>query len=114
MQGDVGGTIAYIPPEQITAFRVVKPAADQYSTAATLYTLLTGRHVFDFPPGVTPLSKILYEEPVPLRERRPDLPAALAAVVHKALAKDPEAVSPSQRVPEGPPAVRAIVRLCQR
>jgi serine/threonine-protein kinase len=89
MQGDVGGTVAFMPPEQITHFRQVKPPADQYSAAATLYTLLTGQLLFDFIPGATPsLSIVLQEEPVPVRQRRPDLPEELSAVIHRALAKD--------------------------
>src|SRR4029079_8574544 len=48
MQGEVGGTPAFMAPEQVTHYRDVKPAADQYSAAATLYFLLTGKFVFDF------------------------------------------------------------------
>ncbi|HJT79269.1 MAG TPA: serine/threonine-protein kinase, partial [Gemmataceae bacterium] len=98
MQGDIGGTVAFMPPEQITQFRTVKPAADQYSAAATLYMLLTGKYLFDF--GATkaqPLTLVLQEEPVPLRRRRPELPEGLAAAVHRALAKDPEARFPDVR-----------------
>ena len=46
--GDMGGTVAYMAPEQITDFRNAQPAADIYSTAATLYHLLTGKYAFDF------------------------------------------------------------------
>jgi len=45
MQGDVGGTPRYMPPEQVTHFRNVKPAADQYSAAATLYRRFPQRPV---------------------------------------------------------------------
>ncbi len=54
MQGDVGGTPAYMAPEQVTHYRNVKPAADQYAAAATLYTLLTNRHTHDLPKGIGP------------------------------------------------------------
>jgi serine/threonine-protein kinase len=95
MHGDVGGTVAFMPPEQITHFRHAKPPADQYSAAATLYTLLTGRTLFNFSdPSVPPLTRVLEEEPVPIRQRRPDLPDELAAAVHRALAKDPESRFP--------------------
>jgi serine/threonine-protein kinase len=92
--GDLGGTPAYMPPEQITNYREVMPAADQYSTAAMLYHMLTGKWVFDLPPMPGGLLTILNKEPVPLCSRRPDLPVALEAAIHKALAKDPAARYP--------------------
>jgi serine/threonine-protein kinase len=86
---DGGGTPAYIPPEQITHFRDVTPAADQYSLAAMLYHLLTGQYALDLPPGLGALVAIIEDEPVPLRSRRADIPDGLAAAVHRALAKRP-------------------------
>jgi serine/threonine-protein kinase len=88
--GDLGGTPAYMPPEQITKYREVTPAADQYSTAAMLYHMLTGKWIFDLPPMPSGLLTILSKDPVPFVSRRPDLPAALGDVIHKALAKKPE------------------------
>jgi len=88
--GDLGGTPAYMPPEQITNYRDVMPAADQYSTAAMLYHMLTGKWVFDLPPMPAGLLTILNKEPVPLVARRPDLPLGLGEAIHKALAKNPE------------------------
>jgi serine/threonine-protein kinase len=87
--GDLGGTPAYMPPEQITNYREVMPAADQYSTAAMLYHMLTGKCVFDLPPMPGGLLTILNEAPIPLCSRRPDLPLSLGTVIHTALAKDP-------------------------
>ena len=87
--GDLGGTPAYMPPEQITNYREVTPAADQYSTAAMLYHMLTGKWVFDLPTMPAGLLTILNNEPVPLTTRRPDLPAELWSVIQKALAKKP-------------------------
>jgi serine/threonine-protein kinase len=90
MMGDVGGTMAFIAPEQITNFREARPPADQYSAAATLYKLLTGRFLFDFPrKSERRFLMILEEEPVPIRSRCPDIPEELAAVIHRALAKEP-------------------------
>lgn len=92
VSGDLGGTPAYMPPEQITNYREVMPAADQYSTAAMLYHLLTGKWIFDLPPMPAGLMTILHKEPIPLRDRNPDLdfPEELEAVIHKALAKKPQ------------------------
>lgn len=87
--GDLGGTPAYMPPEQITNYRDVMPPADQYSTAAMLYHMLTGAWVFDLPPMPAGLLTILHKDPVPFGSRRPDLPGELGAVIHRALAKKP-------------------------
>jgi serine/threonine-protein kinase len=91
LQGEVGGTVAFMPPEQITHFRQVKPPADQYSAAATLYNLLTGKFVYDFTDhSALALGMILLDDPVPILDRRPDLPAGLAEVIHRALSRAPE------------------------
>jgi serine/threonine protein kinase len=91
MQGELVGTPAYIAPEQVTHYRDVKPAADQYSAAATLYKLLTGQDTRDFPKDLgAALGKIVTTHPVPIRDRRPDLPSELAVAIHKALSRDPE------------------------
>jgi serine/threonine-protein kinase len=90
MTGEIGGTIAFIAPEQITQYREARPPADQYAAAATLYNLLTGQYVYDLPRELSKqLGLILNDDPIPIRKRRADLPAALAAIIHKALARDP-------------------------
>ncbi|HMF19139.1 MAG TPA: ECF-type sigma factor [Gemmataceae bacterium] len=90
MTGDVGGTTAFMPPEQIINFREAKPATDQYSAAATLYQLLTGRYVHDLPREFEKqLLVILEQDPVPIQKRRPDIPKGLAGVIHRALAREP-------------------------
>jgi serine/threonine-protein kinase len=90
MHGDLGGTPAYMPPEQITNYREVMPAADQYSSAAMLYHMLTGNYIFDLPPMPAGLLTIMTKEPIKLRERRPELPVDLEVVIHRALAKKPQ------------------------
>jgi serine/threonine-protein kinase len=94
-EGQVRGTPAYMPPEQVSNFREVKPTADVYSLAATLYQLLAGAPVHDFRPGESPFAVILNDDPVPLRDRNPDVPANLAKVVHRGLARDPARRWPS-------------------
>jgi serine/threonine-protein kinase len=92
MNGQLGGTASFMAPDQIAELRDVRPPADQYSAAASLYNLLTDRVVYDFPEGFhAKIMKIMLEDPVPIRSRRPDLPEGLAAVIHKALARDPQA-----------------------
>jgi serine/threonine-protein kinase len=87
-----GGTAPFLAPDQIQDLRATKPAADQYGTAASLYNLLTDRFVYDFPERLhAKIMMILLDDPVPIRQRRPDLPEDLAAVIHRGLARDTEA-----------------------
>ena len=97
IMGDTGGTVPYMPPEQITDYRNVSPAADQYSTAATLYRMLTGSFLFDFDevPKQKQLTMVLFEEPVPITARRKDIPEKLAKVIHRGLSKKPDDRYPS-------------------
>jgi serine/threonine-protein kinase len=90
MMGQIGGTVAFMPPEQVTDYRQARPPADQYSAAASLYNLLTGAFVHDPAADLNgQLLKILEEDPVPIRSRRPDVPRGLAEVIHRALAREP-------------------------
>jgi eukaryotic-like serine/threonine-protein kinase len=83
---------AFLPPERITQYREAQPAADQYAVAATLYHLLTGQYVYDFQEEVhRKFTMILSQQPVSIHKRRAEVPAMLAEVIHKALAREPKA-----------------------
>ncbi|QDU57283.1 serine/threonine-protein kinase [Aeoliella mucimassa] len=84
------GTFDYIAPEQARSPRDADTRSDIYSLGCTMYYMLTGRPPF---PGGTPLQKLLSHQgdpPPMLAELRPDVPAPLAAVVGRMLAKRPE------------------------
>jgi serine/threonine-protein kinase len=89
--GDMGGTLPYMAPEQITDFRQARPPVDIYSAAATLYHLLTGEYAFDFAQQEVSarLRTILTEPPVPIRARRPEIPLKLADLIRRGLDRDP-------------------------
>ena len=56
-----------------------------------LYNLLTNQFLFDMPETIDMLFvKIVCDDPVPIRDRRPEIPDGLAAAIHRALAKKPE------------------------
>jgi len=97
LSGTVAGTPHFMPPEQVTDFHQVRPAADQYSAAATLYHLLSGRFVHEGADTAELFRKILLEKPVPLRSWRPEVPEGLATVIHRALAHRPEDRYPDVR-----------------
>jgi serine/threonine-protein kinase len=96
MVGAVGGSAAFMAPEQVIDFRGARPGVDQYSAAATLYYLLTGRHTRDFPADFQASVMMLLTDPlVPLRQRRPDIPEPLARAAERALASEPSGRFPS-------------------
>lgn len=93
MVGDVAGTIAYMPPEQIRDFKDVQPPSDIYAMGMTAYTLLTGNHALDLSPraGIAETVKAIFEKPiVPLAIRNSQLPPRLADVIEKAISKEPQ------------------------
>jgi serine/threonine-protein kinase len=92
MAGDMAGTFAYMPPEQIRDFRDVRPAADIYAAGMTAYSLVTGALALDLSPkaNIAETVKAIFDKPIiPVNRRTPDVPPAVAAVIERALAKDP-------------------------
>ena len=78
-------------PEQITNYRDSKPPVDLYAAGASLYHLLTGRFVHDFEACKKHhLLMILQDAPIPIQSRRKNIPAELAAVIHRSIEKDPK------------------------
>jgi eukaryotic-like serine/threonine-protein kinase len=92
--GTILGTSDYLSPEQAVGRRVDE-RSDQYSLGVLLYEALTG----DVPyPGDSMLAVAMrhVNDPVPsVRERRPDVPARVDALVRRAMAKRPEERFPS-------------------
>jgi serine/threonine protein kinase len=92
MAGEMAGTLAYMPPEQLRNFRDVKPQSDIYAVGMTAYSLLTGSLALDLSKGssVSDTIRAIFEQPtVPLRERAPQIPPRVCEIIDRALAKDP-------------------------
>jgi len=87
--GQLVGTLDYLAPEQIRG-EAVDVRADVYALGCVLYECVTGRAPFAGRSEAQTLWGHVQEEPVPPSQLRPGLPAALDAVVERALAKDPE------------------------
>ena len=93
MVGDVAGTIAYMPPEQVRDFKEVRPPSDIYAVGMTAYSLLTGAHPLDISPkaGIAETVRAIFEKPViPISNRVPEVPRSVASVFETALAKQPD------------------------
>ena len=87
-EGMMVGTVAYMPPEQALGGEVT-PQADLYSLGAMLYELATGRPPFVGDESVAIITQHLNTPPVAPTWHRPDLPAALEALILRLLEKDP-------------------------
>ena len=90
------GTAAYMSPEQIRGARDVDVRSDIYSVGVTFYEMLAGRTPFDtegvpFADNDYRIKDAHVNKPPPdPREFYPAIPAAVVAVLMKALAKSPE------------------------
>lgn len=88
--GTVVGTPDYMSPEQSRNSSTVDPRADIYSLGCTLYFLLRGAPPYDSGTAIDKLIKHQLD-PVPdIRQYRPDVPPALAAVIKRMMAKRPD------------------------
>ncbi len=95
----VGGTLLYMPPEQMEAFRSSEPAnldgrCDVYALGVILFELLTGRFPFPSPSGPTHTVIVRMiadrQKPPPsAREFNAAVSPAAAAIVQKCLAPNP-------------------------
>jgi eukaryotic-like serine/threonine-protein kinase len=80
------GTVNYMAPELVRGERA-DHRSDVFSAGVVFYELLGGRKAFEGDSFAATLFKILQEEPESLTRIEPSLPAALVAIVERALAK---------------------------
>ena len=88
--GTILGTPAYMSPEQAAGESAVDARGDVYSLGAVAFFVLTGRPPFQGKALGQLLAAHRSEMPPALADLRPDVPADLAAVVARCLAKDPK------------------------
>jgi serine/threonine-protein kinase len=85
--GAIIGTPFYMAPEQMRG-QPIDHRADVYALGVTLYELLSGRRPFYATAYADLILQIANTTPVPLEELVPDLPAGLAAIVRRAMARE--------------------------
>src|SRR6185503_1178119 len=84
------GSPRYMSPEQMTSPRTVDARADIWALGVLLYEMMTGAPPFEAD-SMVGLSALIITGPAPrLRERRPDAPAELEALLLSCLEKERE------------------------
>jgi serine/threonine-protein kinase len=94
--GTIKGKFAYMPPEQLRGMNLDR-RADIFALGIVLHELVAGVKPFDVASDATIMQAILYEKMKPAAEARPDTPAALQAIIDRALEKDRDARYPDCR-----------------
>ncbi|MBC7843229.1 MAG: protein kinase [Gemmatimonadaceae bacterium] len=83
------GTPSHMSPEQLYGSTSLDPRSDQYSLAATIFEMLTGRPPHDAPTRSALAEKRLSEPPELLRDSLPNVSTPFATALIRALARDP-------------------------
>jgi Tol biopolymer transport system component len=88
-EGKIIGTVAYMSPEQAEG-KPVDPRSDIFSLGVVLHEMATGERPFKGDTNVSIISAILKDTPAPITDSNPNLPADLARIIRRCLAKDPD------------------------
>jgi len=86
-EGATLGTVAYMSPEQARGDKV-DARTDIWSLGVVLYEMLTGELPFKGERDVSILYSIVHEEPKPLKDRKPPIPAELQRIIGRAITKN--------------------------
>ncbi len=83
------GTPGYIAPEYASGGGIT-PRTDLYGLGVVLYEMVTGALPFDADHPADLLVRSLVEAPIPPRDREPDLPTSLNALILRCIARNPD------------------------
>lgn len=88
IEGAAIGSPAYMAPEQVRGQELTH-LCDIYSLGVTFYELLCGQPPITGTSVLELLEKVRNDDRVPLRDRTPDLPEEIYAIIDKATAQEP-------------------------
>ena len=88
-EGLVAGTPAFLAPERARG-QGDDLRSDIYSLGATIYTLIAGEPPFVRDTPIDTITAHLQEEPVPLAQRAPHVPAGVSVLITAMMQKDPD------------------------
>ncbi|MFL6467231.1 MAG: protein kinase domain-containing protein [Pyrinomonadaceae bacterium] len=101
--GQVIGTPSYMSPEQAEGSEV-DARSDIFSFGTVMYEALTGKRPFRGSSQGAIVQSVIYDQPVPVNELKPDVPPILAKMVARCLEKRPQKRFQSMR------QIRSILR----
>jgi eukaryotic-like serine/threonine-protein kinase len=84
------GTPTYMSPEQAAGEADLDGRSDIYSLGCVLYEMLCGRKPFEGPSALAILAKHITDDPIPLHVAAEAIPAAIEAIIVRAMAKAAE------------------------
>ena len=87
--GAVMGTPYYMAPEQAKGAKDMDHRVDLYATGVILYESVTGQVPFNADTFNELLFKIVLEEPRPIEQLVPEIDSNFAAIINKAMAREP-------------------------
>ncbi|HEY1535516.1 MAG TPA: hypothetical protein VGF76_15955, partial [Polyangiaceae bacterium] len=87
--GAVMGTPYYMAPEQAKGAKDMDHRVDLYAAGVILYESVTGEVPFNADTFNELLFKIVLEEPRPVQQLAPDIDPGFAAIINKAMAREP-------------------------
>jgi len=85
--GTLKGKFAYMAPEQCTG-ALVDARTDVWATGVTLFEMLTSSRLFASETPMATIQKVLHTPIASVASRRPGIPAAIEAIVGRALERD--------------------------
>jgi serine/threonine protein kinase len=88
--GDIVGSLYYMPPEQVRRHSEPDPRSDIYSAGAVLYEIITGRKLFEYTDRLSLMVAQVQKQPIQPIDIEPGISPELNAIVLKALAKEPD------------------------
>lgn len=92
--GAISGTPLYMSPEQAQGLKI-DHRSDLFSLGSVLYVMCTGRPPFRATTAVAVLKRVVEEQPRPIREVIPEVPAWLISIVTRLHSKQPDGRIPT-------------------